>query len=320
MAKSNMPTPYPVGPPGAGNPATLPMSHQLFNAPTFNMQPQAGKMPMNGPPQVGEVTWLRIISQQLGELVRLSGGKGGPPGQKHVPPPESAFARLGKFWGNVTNATGGFRQIGQGLARGRAAEAAFGVARAGQAIESLSGMFGGSAGAAIGAAAVPVGAAVAVAAFVAEMKRAADEMIQFNLSLGKVSASMGLVAAQREIQEIMRERARGDALANSAGLLVRGEQRYKDAVLPWEVAWEDLKNNFLAGFYTTLAEIAEGINDILKLLNIEIKSQKDFQKSAAWTDVINGIADKADLRQREAKARAAGIPDIIFKHEFGNPK
>jgi hypothetical protein len=336
------PTPPQPGPKSNHLPPVVPYNPQLpwppppsINLPPIQYQPGFGNNPPplpNRPPQITDVTWLRIISQQLGQVIRImeggrrgSGGAGGGGGGRG---PGHPLARLGNFWTNISNLFGGFGQIGRGIGRLRGSQAAYGATRAGQAIEALEKMFGGggggagaAGGAARGAAGVArgaaglagaasaavtvVGVAVAYASMIAEVKRAADELIQFNRKLADVSANMGLIYAQREFREIMRERARGDELANSTGLLVRGEQRFKDEVFPWEVAWSELKSNFLAGFYENLADTAENVNAILELLGVEVK-KRNATGSQAWSDMINRTADNAQRKQDAARRRARG--------------
>jgi hypothetical protein len=349
MAKSgpgpggfNLPPIIPWKPPGPPPPlppgGVLPPLAPGVQLPPIQHQPGFGLNPPplpNRPAMPTEITWLRIISQQVHEIIRLLGGKGGggggaggrgPGGGQH-----HALTRLGNFWTNIFNAGGGFAQVGRGLASGRFGQAAYGLVRAGQGLKNLEGMFGSAGGAggagaggaaargaagavgrlgglagAAGPAVAVVAGVVAVAAFVAETKKAADELIVFNQRLANVSASMGAIYAQREFREIMRERARGDALSNSTGLLVRGEQRFKDAVFPWETAWEDLKGNFLAGFYSSLADIAEGVNGIAKTIGVEINRNKTANASASFSDMVNAVADKAKAKQDEARRRAQG--------------
>jgi hypothetical protein len=178
----------------------------------------------------------------------------------------------------------------------------------------------GSAGAAISAAALPVGIVAAIVAaevaFVVACKGAADELIELRKELAQVSGAMGVVYAQRELQEIMRERSRGDQLANAQGLLIRGEQKFKDEIFPWEMAWDELKTNFLAGFYNELGEIAGGINSLVKMLGIDIKNRSKVEDTKSFSALINKIAGRRG--QEAGPCPSTGEGEVMATHfEYG---
>jgi hypothetical protein len=159
----------------------------------------------------------------------------------------------------------------------------------------------------VAAVAAPIAAIAAVVGFTLAIKAAADELIKANHELAKFSPAMAQVFAQRDVQEIFRERDRGNALApDSAAMLVREEQRYRDAIFPMETAWEELKNNFLAGFYSELADIAEGVRGLAEMVGIELKRREQPPASDTFSGQINKIADKAARRQLEGATRAGG--------------
>lgn len=298
---------YPVSPPTPPMSPALPLAPP--SGPTYPLAPLPPQPAPPQPPPVTDLTWLRIISQQLGEIARILSGKkgagGGSGGVDKRPPGggQSALTRLGYFWANVSNAAGGFGQVGSGAASGNIGKAAFGMVRAGQAVDFLAGM-GGAAGAAAGGVAAGVGIAVAAYEFVKATKEAADELIKVNGELSKFSANMGLVYGQREIREILREKARGDALAGSAGLLVEQEQRFKDASLPWETAFGELKNAYYGGFYKALSDILSGINKTLVVAeDIRDSMAADSDKNS-FSGMINRVADDAKAKQEAAQRQA----------------
>lgn len=277
--------------------------------------------------QAGQVTLLNLI---LAELKNI--GKAGRQSKKNP---------FGKQYGD---GGGGFLGLGDGggidgrgmFAKGKAGTIAhamhnlsnlFGGVKSASISASkgnLSGIIGGASVAARGAAQIhqaglsggsmsmaaraliPVGAAAAVAVFIYELKRAADALIQHRKALGEVSPSMGLVYAQRDIRELFRDMYKGERLAQSTKLLVQNEQAFKDAVLPWEMAWEELKSDFLGGMYGALTEIGEGIN---KLVDAEKdKAAKDKADAAAgsFSGMVNAAADAAQKRLDDAKRAAKG--------------
>jgi hypothetical protein len=295
--------PIPMGQPGA---LRAGLERSLAGLPAFQA---LGKDESAASPQKDSHN-LELIAERLSRLwgdvriirqvVASGAGRGGMGGGNlsMYGLPNSPLGRVAHFMHGIGNVSGGIR----GLAAGNPAGAIMGVRGAAMLASGAGGL--GAAGAAVAAVAAPIAAIAAVVGFTLAIKAAADELIKANHELAKFSPAMAQVFAQRDVQEIFRERDRGNALAPSASMLVREEQRYRDAIFPMETAWEELKNNFLAGFYSELADIAEGVRGLAEMVGIELKHRNAAGSSDTFSGQINKIADKAASRQLDA-TRAA---------------
>jgi hypothetical protein len=310
---------YPVLPPGpqgpAGSPGPTP-GHQVgftaAQAAVNQMVATGGTQGTGtgGPSALQQNTQaLNRLASQLQLLTRVmgagggrggGGGFGGGGGMFGLP--DTPLGRLAHFMHGASTLARGVQGLGGGNPFGLA-----GALRGGAMLSGAGGALG-AVGTAVTMAAAPVAAIAAVVGFTLAIKAAADELIRANHELAKFSPAMAQVFAQRDVQEIFRERDRGNLLADSARQLVREEQRYKDTIFPMETAWEELKNNFLAGFYSELADMADGIRGIAELIGIELKRREQSGGDGSFSGTINRIADEADRRQERARhmARAAG--------------
>lgn len=123
----------------------------------------------------------------------------------------------------------------------------------------------GRGGAALGKAAGAAGVAFAVVGALANMREAiikfTNEALREAHKLAEVSGPMAAVFANKEFQDMVRDRAKGDATAASTGRLADADSRRKDAQQPLEVTMTNLKNDLLAGLNNGLAEITELLTD-----------------------------------------------------------
>lgn len=243
------------------------------------------------------------IDQNIKRL-RLGGGSGGSGGGGAGGTREG----LGSF-SRLMHLIHGARQFGHGMGSGSMLQMAGGAVNLARGAGFLGGGGGGSAagagaGAGMGAAGAVAGVAVAAVAVVAgfvALKKAADDLVESQRDLAQVSPSMAGVYAARDIQEILRNRQKGEMLANATGNLTREEQRFKDAMMPMETAWEEFKANFLAGFYANLADLAETANEIATTLGIIEKRGKESAMDQSFSGQVNKIADEAEKKQAQAK-------------------
>jgi hypothetical protein len=97
-----------------------------------------------------------------------------------------------------------------------------------------------SAGGPVAVGIVVLGAAAVKAA--EALQRMTVEQVAYNRELAKVSPSMALVFAERDVQERMRNREIGERLAPSARGLTQAEQAAREATKDLEVLWEKIKN------------------------------------------------------------------------------
>jgi hypothetical protein len=155
-----------------------------------------------------------------------------------------------------------FKLLGRLFGKGEAAEeGAEGAAGAGEA----AGAAGGAAGGVGAAVAIVVEYVKALWKFKTAVERTTDSLIETQRKLADASPAMAAIFAQRDVQELLRERKRGDALADSAGYLVGAEQRRKDATLPIETEWQGVKNRFYGFFNDVEAGMAKQLNAMLGL-------------------------------------------------------
>lgn len=215
--------------------------------------------------------------------------------------------------GNMSQILGGMYGLGRA---GAGLFGAGGGAAAGGAGAGAAGGAGGAGGlaaaGAAGPAAIALLAVAGLVAFVAALKNAADTLIEKQKELAKFSPSMAGVYARRDISEMFRERRRGELLSGSTERLIDQEQRFKDSTFNIEVMYEDLKTQFLTGFYASLADIASSVNNILKRLNLDSKDKQTQEAVKSFGDAVFDIRNRAEAKQREAEANAnadrKGIP------------
>ncbi|AWM38706.1 hypothetical protein GobsT_31040 [Gemmata obscuriglobus] len=231
-------------------------------------------------------------------------GQGGLPGPpKPTTPKEEEPGFLRRLWNNSrfgkasANATKG---VGEFLG--------------GKGPTGLGGLTGGAAG--LARLAGPIGAIVAVGDALNQFKKAViqatDEQIAAARKLAEVSGPMAAVLAQRDIQEMLRDRRQGNAQAGSTGVLAKSEQRRKDASEGLENVLANTKNEILALLNDLLvpplriisaATEAIANSPVLKtagvmglLLDRQKKKSEEESKKAAST----GIAADAERIEREA--------------------
>ena len=201
-----------------------------------------------------------------------------PPGQgpptPTAPPKPSFFTRLlSQHAGNNRLSSFGRSLHAKGMARfsagqkgkqGAAQHAA--KAYAGKGAAGRAGGAAKAAGAGSGAmlrfAGVAGMAAGAVIQFSKHISETTSRLIETNRQYAAHSASMAVVMAQRDLQEMRRSREKGDALADSAKELSDAEQRRKDAFQGIETAVARVENKLYATMNDGLAKLGEGLDGI----------------------------------------------------------
>jgi hypothetical protein len=217
---------------------------------------------------------------------------------------ESAYGKYKKFREEYREAKSGdhpFKTLGKLFGRGGGeAGAGEGGEAAGGAAEGASGAAGGAAGA----------AGIVVAAFVAVYEygkalikfrnwvdKTTDALVAFNREFAEASPSMAAVMARRDVQELFRDRRKGEALAESAEYLTGAEQRRKDSEAPLVVLFTDWKNRALGIGNDVVAGMAKQLNALLGL-------SEDFEKGKEVGLAAELEKVAAANRQRLADERA----------------
>ncbi|HYE77922.1 MAG TPA: hypothetical protein VEI97_08050 [bacterium] len=226
-------------------------------------------------------------------------------------PKATAVQNLGRAWNYFRQAK---QQLGGGRYQNAVSSAARGARLMGRAAGGKKtrlgrfltklGTVGRSAKAAgaIGGAVAGVGAIItyvrALDRFKRHVERATDALVEAQRKLAEVSPSMAAVYARREVQEILRDRRRGEALAESANYLVGAEQRRKDSWMPLETAWDQLQNR-LYGFFN---DVVSGMGKALSELAL-MRQDDEEKKDLALTTELEKIRDAEKQRLLNERAR-----------------
>jgi hypothetical protein len=201
--------------------------------------------------------------------------------------------------------------FGKGGAEGEAAGTEAGAGKAGG---SVAGGAAGAAGSVLAVVTVIWEYGQALLRLKAFTERYTDQLVQSQQRLADVSGSMAAVYAQREIQELLRDQRRGEALAESASYMTGAEQRRKDATMPIETAITSLENR-MAGFLNDIvAGMAKVVNGVLGLTD---ESEKD-KAANRLTDAVQHIRDDNQKRMENERARLDRIKEQAGKgRRFG---
>jgi hypothetical protein len=196
-----------------------------------------------------------------------------------------AGAALGSFAPGVGTVIGGIIGGAVGGAVGKTAETrGGGLGRGGAAGGATGGIVGGllsgRAGAIGGAVAGGViGGAAGLAAkalenFKKETEESSKRLMEINRQFGQFSALMGLVNAEADAREAIRERGKGDRLSSSAQFASRGDQFRKDQNVESDVFWQRI-DSYAMGMKNYLAGIANWpINQLYKVVNGAVEGER----------------------------------------------
>jgi hypothetical protein len=254
---------------------------------------------------------------------RAAGGGGGkPPGGRGPGGPSDDSAPGSPDWNRKRKRHGwawqGARKAG-GIARLK-----FGR-RAGQSVTTGIGvaarrlMWGASVGSAARGGAIaavaaggPVAIGVAALGFAAvkaaeALNRMTAEQLVYNRHLAQSSAQMAMVFAERDVQERMREREKGDRLAGSARALAQAEQGFAEGTKETEILWNRAKNEIAAEWETFKTVALSEVEVIATVLN----------KTYEWLEERFGISQQGamtfdqwmkDMQQGDMDARRRKDP------------
>lgn len=208
-----------------------------------------------------------------------------------------------------STAHGVFRQVRGGIRSlaGRGARLARG-AKAPGAARFLAG-----AGRAAGPIAAIVAAVVAMNEFRKAVEQATEETFEHAKNLAKVSGSMAAVIVERDVRQMLRDIRTGEALAPSTKELADAEHRRKEAMLPIEIAIQDLKNGLLTfgnGAITAFVEpISKAVDEIRKSLGGTTGATPAGLAWFATTPGMEKVRDEAKAKANAmmAAAVAAGV-------------
>jgi hypothetical protein len=133
------------------------------------------------------------------------------------------------------------------------------------------------------------------------------EQMTYNRELGKSSAQMAFVFAQRDIQERMRNREVGDRLSASARSLVRAEQRFKDDTKEMDVFGERVKNYAGIAWEVWKTEFVQHMMPHVRPLIVVANKiaehfESDEDRPLAFDQYVRAIAQEdAEARKRKDK-------------------
>lgn len=129
------------------------------------------------------------------------------------------------------------------------------------------------------------------------------EQQRYMQSLARFSANMAQIEAERNIQEIFREREKGDRLSSSARSLVESEQRAKDQTKELDILWNNVKNNVGTAWNDFKTGFAREMNRVVKPLNeIMGNTDKNLDKFLTMGEWVQQIANE-DRRWRDEQNR-----------------
>jgi hypothetical protein len=166
----------------------------------------------------------------------------------------------------------------------------------------------GSAGAsvsAVGAGLAMAGLATAAVAAAKGMNALTDKQLEYNRSLSHASAQMAFVFAQRDIQELMRNREKGDRLVDSARNLTQAEQSRQENRKETDLLWERLKTsgatfwqllNNIGHQMSGLEGISRGVNKIVEAIDGTQQRQKQLMMDEYVRDLA---AQDTEARKRK---------------------
>lgn len=227
----------------------------------------------------------------------LPGQPGGPPGPPapgtNQPPPgtpttsnlgnrkKTPWSRLQSHWrkfgqardqfqsGNVLQATKKGTRTGKSIGRslGRLTGIRGGMTKGGK----IGGVVGG-------VVTVIVGVTEAFIRFKRHIHTLTEELVQAQRRLAEVSPSMAAAMARRDVQELMRDQRKGEALSSSAERLFQSEQHRKSVWMPAETMWDKLQNE-LAALGNDLVSAATLNNGLLHILADKLTDNETDRKA-----------------------------------------
>ncbi len=153
------------------------------------------------------------------------------------------------------------------------------IGAAGKALGNIGGAIGGESGGALASAGEmlggPVGLAIAGVALlgtaaiaaVKSLNRMSEEQVKYNRSLSQASAQMAFVFAERDIQERMRDREKGDRLSTSARALTQAEQFKEENQKEISILWNKSVNYLSGGWEVFKGALFMQLNQEAELIN-----------------------------------------------------
>lgn len=167
-----------------------------------------------------------------------------------------------------------------------------------KASQRIAGGIAARAGSAVAAAGAMASVAAAGIAAVAALKKFADGAIQANREFAQFSGAMANVFAMRDLQEAFRQQRMGSALAPSAREATQSEQRLKNALEPWQVALDKLKNKAATVIYAAFTEAVEGPKKNGGLLNGIVNIWNPLGSLLSLSDALGGGPDVGATQRR----------------------
>jgi hypothetical protein len=230
-----------------------------------------------------------------------------------------------KLWDRYTP-KGGAAAEGEVAAGAEGAEAGAAAAGGGEAAGAAGAAGAAAAGGPIGLAVLAVVAVlaslvIAFRKFQTHVEEATDELIRDQAKLAEVSGGMAAVFAEREMQELRRDREKGNRLSTSARYLVEGEQQRKDKEVNFEVLGtkvsnyiEGFANRFLAGLYDPFDGILGKMDELIKWL------EKVFGiKVEDMREQMQAIEDRERNRLEDGKLQRQKAAQAVDQGRFGQP-
>jgi hypothetical protein len=124
-----------------------------------------------------------------------------------------------------------------------------------------------------------------------------------NTKLAEFSASMAAVMAIRDIQDVMRSRDRGEAVAGSAQILTDAESYRKDQTQEILILADRLENTAGAVLNLLVAEVVRPLNELARIANEFIGREES--KSLDLGELLDRM-DKSKEYEKRLRASAGG--------------
>lgn len=272
--------------------------------------------PPQAPPQAQQPRrsgWWRKYVKAAGQTVTppTAGATKPPQSQKSSPPPwvkaaSRPWNRRPRSWNWLfTRKASAYTRQRFGARAGRAA--ATGLSAAGSALQKgWPVAFAARTGLVAAAGSLgPVGVGLSILAVAAvkatqSLNEMAKGQVEYARSLSHASAQMALVMAERDIQELMRNREKGDRLSTSARALTQAEQFKEDNTKEIDILIDKGKNYigaawevFKTGLFLQMNLVAGGLNKIEEMISGAVSDQKRALTVDEWAKDTQKLDDEA---------------------------
>jgi len=233
---------------------------------------------------------------------------------------QKILAQLKTITTKLTGDTGNNTGSGQGGGKGKGVSALFnGLRKALPAIANGGGKAAAFARIALVAAKVAtvfglivvagLALAKAIGSIFTKIKENGEKLINQMREYALFNAKTAAAFARYDYEELLRKRRFAEATAESTKSLLEAQSRLKDAMLPWEAAMQNLRNNFqsavadfTAGFLDSTNEFFEGFSGLFGSVDNPAGEEN-------WGEMIyDGIQELIgieDAVRNEEKQRAA---------------